>query len=65
MKAESYSFEIKGKNPFIVLDLKKYQAMLEEIEDLKDRLAIYNRLADENVPWEETEKTLTNQFDLK
>ena len=65
MKAESYSFEIKGKNPFIVLDLKKYQAMLEEIEDLKDRLAIYNSLADENVPWEETEKTLTNQFDLK
>ena len=65
MKAELYSFEIKGNNPFIVLDLKKYQARLEEIEDLKDRLAIYNSLADENVPWEETEKTLTNQFDLK
>ncbi len=65
MKTDSYSVEVKGNNPFIVLDLKKYQAIMDEIEDLKDRLAIQNRAVDEDIPWEETEKKLIQKFDLK
>lgn len=65
MKTDSYSIEVKGNNPFIVLDLKKYQAMVEEIEDMKDRLAMQFRANDEDVPWEETEKKLVQKFNLK
>jgi len=65
MKAESFSIEVKGSNPFVVLDLKKYQAMVEQIEDMKDRLAMQSRVDDEDVSWEDTEKKLIHKFDLK
>ncbi len=65
MKSDSYSIEVKGNNPFIVLDLKKYQAMVEKIEDMKDRLALQSRADDEDVPWEDTEKKLVHKFDLE
>jgi len=65
MKSDSYSIEVKGNNPFIVLDLKKYQLMLEQIEDMKDRLALRSRENDEDIPWEKTEKKLINKFDLR
>ena len=65
MKSDSYSIEVKGNNPFIVLDLKKYQLMLEQIEDMKDRLDLRSRENDEDIPWEDTEKKLINKFDLK
>lgn len=65
MKSDSYFIEVKGNNPFVVLDLKKYTAMVEQIEDMKDRLAMQNRVDDEDVPWEEAEKKLIKKFDLK
>ena len=65
MKTNSFSFEVKGNNPFVVLELKKYRAMVEQIEDMKDRLVIKSRLNDVDVSWEETEKKLAKKFDLK
>lgn len=65
MKSDSYSIEVKGNNPFVVLDLRKYRAMLEQIEDMKDRLAIRGRVNDEDVPWEVTEQKLIKKFGLK
>ncbi len=50
MKSDSYFIEVKGNNPFVVLDLKKYTAMIEQIEDMKDRLTMQNRVDDEDVP---------------
>jgi hypothetical protein len=65
MKSGSFSVEVKGKNPFVVLELKKYELMVEQIEEMKDRLAIRERTNDADVPWEETEKKLKNKFNLK
>ncbi|MFA4852289.1 MAG: hypothetical protein WC868_04090 [Bacteroidales bacterium] len=65
MKTGSYSIEVKGNNPFVVLDLKRYRLLLERIEDMKDRLAIRGRANDEDIPWEDTEKKLINKFNLK
>ncbi len=64
MKPDSYTIEVKGNNPFIVLDLKDYRAMIELIEDMKDRLAIQSRSDDEDVRWEDTEKILVEKFKL-
>jgi hypothetical protein len=65
MKSGLFSIEVKGNNPFVVLDLKKYQLLLEQIEDMKDRLAIRERINDEDIPWEVTEKKLKKKFGLK
>ena len=65
MKSGSFSVEIKGKNPFVVLEFKKYQLMVEQIEDMKDRLAIKERATDEDVAWEKTEEKLIKKFNLK
>jgi len=65
MKSGSYSIEVKGNNPFVVLDLKRYRLLLERIEDMQDRLAIRGRANDEDVPWKDTEKKLINKFNLK
>ena len=65
MKSGSYSIEVKGNNPFVVLDLKKYRLLLEQIEDMKDRLAIRERLYDEDISWEVTEQKLIKKFGLK
>jgi len=62
MKSGSFSVEVKGNNPFVVLELKKYQLMVEQIEDMKDRLAIRGRINDVDIPWEQTESKLKNKF---
>lgn len=56
---------MKAKNPFVVIDLKKYRAMIEEIEDMKDRLSIRSRIDDQDVPWELTEKKLIKKFKVE
>jgi hypothetical protein len=65
MKSGSFSVEVKGKNPFVVLELKKYELMVEQIEDMKDRLTIRGRTNDADIPWEETQKKLKTKFNLK
>jgi len=65
MKSGSFSVEIKGNNPFVVLELKKYQLMVEQLEDMKDRLSIRERSNDEEVAWEITEQKLIKKFNLK
>ena len=64
MKSGSFSVEVKGNNPFVVLEIKKYNLMVELIEDMKDRLAIRERANDIEFPWEETENKLKNKFNL-
>ncbi len=65
MKAIPFSVEVKGSNPFVVIELKRYQSLLEQIEDMKDRLLIQDRLEDEDIPWEETNKKLMKKIGLK
>lgn len=43
MKQTQYIKEIKSKVPVIVLDLKEYEALIEYVEDIEDRLAIRER----------------------
>ena len=51
MTTTSYTLEVKGKTPFVVLQLKQYEAMLEYMEELEDRADLRDRKEEENIPW--------------
>ena len=41
-----------------LLPMKQYQALLEYLEDMEDRLAVKERKGDEMIPWETVKKEI-------
>ena len=62
MKSNLYTIEVKGKNPFVVVDLNEYRSLLDKLEDMEDRLAIRERMNDEDIPWEEVKKDIRKKL---
>lgn len=65
MATPSYTIEVKGKKPFVVIQLKKYEAMLEYMEELEDRADIVERSDDESTPWADVKKEITDKLSKK
>ncbi len=56
---ESYLVDDKGKKVAVVLSLKEYQQLLEDIEDLK----VFAERRDESLePWETVKKRLEDRW---
>ena len=55
LKKEEFIVDAKGKKKAVVLDIKDYEAMLEDIEDLK---ILAERRNEPTRPLEEVEKRL-------
>jgi len=41
----------------------KYEALLEQIEELEDRLTVVERADDEVIPWEEVKKEIKKKIE--
>lgn len=53
------------REPMAVLSLRKYNELLEYLENIEDRLAIAERAKEETVSWEEVEKQFKKKFRIK
>jgi hypothetical protein len=48
----------KYQEAMALLPMKQYEALLEHIEEMEDRLAVRERANDETIPWEEVKKEI-------
>ncbi len=48
----------KHQEAMALLPMKQYQALLEYLEDMEDRLAVKERKGDEMIPWETVKKEI-------
>lgn len=62
MASSSYTIELKGEKPFVVIRLKQYEAMLEYMDELEDRADIKERSIEENILWPEVKKQLRRNY---
>ena len=65
MANPSYTVEIKGKNPFVVLALNEYEELRQYIEDLEDRLAIMERADEPSYDLSTMVKEMDVQYGVK
>ena len=65
MTATSYTIEVKGKKPFVIIQLKQYEAMLEHMEELEDKASIRERAEEATIPLAEVEKKFKKKFGVK
>ncbi|MBL4585834.1 MAG: hypothetical protein JKX84_02060 [Flavobacteriales bacterium] len=62
MSDRNHTIEVKGKNPLVILDLKQYQTLLDDLEDMQDRIAILERTDEPEVSQIEVEKAFAKKF---
>lgn len=62
MGIKTHTVEVKGKNPMVVLDLKHYNTLLSDIEDLEDRVAILERIDEPGISQEDVENAFVKKF---
>ena len=48
----------KHQEAMALLPMKQYNALLEYLEEMEDRLAVKERAEDETIPWEEVKKEI-------
>jgi len=48
----------KYQEAMALLPMKQYQALLEYLEDMEDRLAVRERAGDKMIPWEEVKREI-------
>ena len=48
----------KYQEAMALLPMKQYEALLEHIEEMEDRLAVKERANDETISWEEVKKEI-------
>lgn len=65
MATNSYTIEVKGKKPFVVLLLKQYEALLEYIEELEDKADLKERANDAIISWTEVKKEIKKKVSVK
>ena len=65
MASSSYTIELKGEKPFVVIRLKQYEAMLEYMDELEDRADIKERSIEENILWPEVKKAIKKKLSKK
>ena len=53
------------KEPMVVFPLRHYESLMEHIEDIEDRLAIYTRASEPNISQKEVEDLFERKFGRK
>lgn len=53
---------IKTKEPVVVLNVREYEALIEYLEDLEDRVAVKERSGEADIPQQEVEKRFRKKF---
>ena len=48
----------KYQGAMALLPMKQYEALLEHIEEMEDRIAVKERAGDATIPWEEVKKEI-------
>ena len=48
----------KYQEAMALLPMKQYEALLEHLEEMEDRLAVKEREGEETIPWEEVKKEI-------
>ena len=57
--------EKEFKEPMVIFPLKQYESLMEHIEDIEDRLAIYTRANEPNISQQEVEEMFAKKFGNK
>ena len=57
--------EAKFREPMAILPLRKYNDLIEYLEDLEDQLAVIERSKEPEIPVEEVEKKFKKKFGIK
>lgn len=57
--------EKEFKEPMVIFPLRQYESLMEHIEDIEDRLAIYTRANEPNVSQQEVEDLFIKKFGSK
>lgn len=50
--------ESNFKEPMVFFPLRQYEALVEYLEDMEDRLAVKERASEGNIPWEKVKKDI-------
>jgi hypothetical protein len=51
----------KYQEAMALLPMKQYEALLEHLEDMEDRLSVRERENDKMIPWEEVKKEISKK----
>ena len=57
--------EREFKEPMVIFPLKQYESLMEHIEDIEDRLAIYTRASEPIISQQEVEEMFVKKFGHK
>ncbi len=57
--------EKEFKEPMVIFPLRQYESLMEHIEDIEDRLAIYTRANEPNISQQEVEEMFAKKFGNK
>lgn len=57
--------EKEFKEPMVIFPLRQYESLMEHVEDIEDRLAIYTRANEPNVSQQEVEDLFIKKFGSK
>jgi len=55
----------KYQEAMALLPMKQYEALLEYLEDMEDRLAVKEREGEEMIPWEKVKKEISSRYRLR
>lgn len=53
---------LKSQDPFVVLPLERYESLLNQIEELEDKMALITQRNEEEIPWDRVEKKFEKKF---
>jgi hypothetical protein len=57
--------EKEFKEPMVIFPLKQYESLMEHIEDIEDRLAVYARANEPEISQQEVEALFAKKFSRK
>ena len=57
--------EKEFKEPMVIFPLRQYESLMEHIEDIEDRLAVYTRANEPVVSQQEVEEMFVKKFGRK
>jgi len=61
IKEEQILYNAKGERTHVLLPYKRYESLIEQIEDLEDVKAAKEVEHEEDIPWEEAKKKLAKK----
>jgi hypothetical protein len=61
VKEKEILYDAKGKKSHVLLSYKRYEKLIEEIEDAQDLLAIKEVEHEKDIPWGEAKKILATK----